>query len=51
MLLSGVQEVVLCLVGGFGCYAVIGENMIRGSQGRRGGKNMEERGRKGGWMA
>lgn len=31
----------------FGCYAVMGEN-IRGSQGRRGGGKMEERGGVGG---
>lgn len=41
VLVVGVQEVVFCLAGGFGCYAVMGENMIRGSQGRRDGEKME----------
>ncbi len=42
VLVARVQEVVFCLAGGFGCYAVMGENMIRGSQGRRDGEKMEE---------
>ena len=41
----GVQEVVFCLAGGFGCYAKMGENMIRG-----GGDKMEEREKVGGGM-
>lgn len=45
VLVVRVQKVVFCLAG-FGCYAVMGENMIRGSQGRRGGEEME--GKKGG---
>lgn len=58
-LVVGFQEVIFCLAGGLGCYAVMGENMIRGSQGRRekmeergGGGGMREEGRKdgeGGW--
>ncbi len=47
VLVVGVQKVVFCLAGGFGCYAVKGENMIRGSQGRRGGEMME--GKRWGW--
>lgn len=43
VLVVRVQKVVFCLAG-FGCYAVMGENMIRGSQGRKGGEEEEKGG-------
>lgn len=39
---AGVQEVLFCLAAGFHCYAVMGENMIRGTKGRRCGGKMED---------